>query len=88
VLKTRDQIQWASAGAVEALEASEASRQEIYQPDAPWRVGAVVAPASGPFAQHQGVVLEIRGNRAVLAMLLFGELRTVSIAVSSLVARE
>ena len=88
VLKTRDRIQWANAGAVEALEASEASRREIYRPDAPWRAGAVVAPASGPFAQHQGVVLEIRGNRAVLAMLLFGELRTVSIDVSSLVARD
>ena len=60
----------------------------IDQPDATRRVGAVVALASGPFAQHQGVVLEIRGNRAVLAMLLFGELRQVSVDVSSLVARE
>ena len=87
MLKTRDQpIQWANTGAVEALEASEAFQAGI-PPDAPWRLGAVVAPASGPFA-HPGVVLEIRGNRAVLAMLLFGELRQAPVDVNSLVARE
>ena len=71
-----------------ALDAAKASDAPIDQPDATRRVGAVVAPASGPFAQHQGVVLEIRGNRAVLAMMLFGELRQVSVDVNSLVARE
>ena len=73
---------------VEAVQAAQAQPAPIDQPDATRRVGAAVAPASGPFAQHQGVVLEIRGNRAVLAMLLFGELRQVSVDVSSLVARD
>ena len=81
-------VQYARTGDVEAVQAAQAQPAPIDQPDATRRVGAVVAPASGPFAQHQGVVLEIRGNRAVLAMLLFGELRQVSVDVSSLVARE
>ena len=81
-------VQYARAGDVEAVQAAQAQPAPIDQPDATRRVGAAVAPASGPFAQHQGVVLEIRGNRAVLAMLLFGELRQVSVDVSSLVARD
>ena len=81
-------VQYARAGDVEAVQAAQAQPAPIDQPDATRRVGAAVAPASGPFAQHQGVVLEIRGNRAVLAMLLFGELRQVLVDVSSLVARE
>jgi transcription antitermination factor NusG len=71
-----------------ALDASQAAAALIQPPDATRRVGAAVAQASGPFAQHQGVIIEIRGNRAVLAMLLFGELRQVSVDVNSLVARE
>ena len=81
-------VQYARAGDVEAVQAAQAQPAPIDQPDATRRVGAVVAPASGPFAQHQGVVLEIRGNRAVLAMLLFGELRQVQVPIAALVSRE
>jgi hypothetical protein len=47
-----------------------------------------VAPRTGAFTGHPAVVVSVTGQRAIIAMLLFGELRTVSIAVGSLVARE
>ena len=54
-----------------------------------WHPGDAVAPSTGPFAGHPAVVTEILpGNRAMIALLLFGELRQVSVDVSSLVARE
>lgn len=72
-----------------ALQAGEALRRtHPTSPTARWRAGAAVAPASGPFAQHQGVVVSVTGQRAIIAMLLFRELRQVSVDVSNLVARE
>ena len=70
VLKTRDQIQWANAGAVEALEAAQALAAPRDAPDAPWRVGDLAAPASWHFAGLKGVIVEIRGKRAILAIML------------------
>ena len=90
VLKTRDQIQWANAGDVSVLQASEASRRSIAPPGASWAPGMPCSPVAGtPFAGHPAVVTEIlSGNRAMIALLLFGELRQVSVDVDSLVARE
>jgi len=89
VLKTRDQIQWANAGDVEALEASEASRRCIAPPGASWAPGMPCSPvARTPFAGHPAVVISVERQTARIAMLLFGELRTVTIDVACLVARE
>jgi hypothetical protein len=47
------------------------------------------SPATGtPFAGHPAVVISVDREIAQIALVLFGELRTVSIAVGSLVARE
>ena len=89
VLKTRDQIQWANAGAVEAIRASEALRRTLTPPGSLWRPGAPCQLRDGPFQGLPAVVTEILpGNRARIAIMMFGELRTVSINLSSLVARD
>jgi hypothetical protein len=48
------------------------------------------SPAVGTaFAGHHAVVTEILpGNRARIAIMMFGELRQVSVDVNSLVARD
>ena len=72
-----------------ALDASHAAAASIDAPDARRRVGAIVAPGNGsPFAGHPAVVISVTGQRAIIAMLLFGELRQVSVDVNSLVARD
>ena len=89
VLKTRDQIQWANAGAVEAIRASEALRRTLTPPGSLWRPGAPCQPSDGPFQGLPAVVIEILpGNRAMIAIMMFGQLRQVSVDVNSLVARE
>ena len=75
-------------GSVEALQALDALRRSIAPPGASWAPGAPCSPGNGVFTGHPAVVISVTGNRAVLAMLLFGELRQVSVDVSSLVARE
>jgi hypothetical protein len=40
------------------------------------------------FTGHPAVVISVEREIAKIALVLFGELRTVSIAVGSLVARE
>jgi len=85
VLKTRDQIQWANAGAVEALQAGEALRRTHPSgPHAAWRVGAVAALANGAFRGHAGVIERIEGQKAGITLMLFGELRIVWVDVGSL----
>ena len=73
---------------VEGLRAVLGRPAPIEPPDAIRRAGAAVAVGNGPLAGHQAVVVSVAGNRAMIALLLFGELRTVSVDVTSLVARE
>ena len=72
-----------------ALQAGEALRRTPTTPGSLWRPGAPCQPSDGPFAGHHAVVTEILpGNRAKVAIMMFGELRQVSVDVTSLVARE
>ena len=77
-----------ASGAVSALHAVQALAATAGPKEAQWAPGDAVAPAAGPFKGHEAVVLELRGETALIAMLLFGELRQVSVDVNSLVARE
>ena len=54
----------------------------------PWAPGDALQPRTGAFTGHPAVVIEVRGERAEIAMLLFGELRRVLVDVRCLVARE
>jgi transcription antitermination factor NusG len=79
----------AAMASIEALEASQELRRSITPPGASWASGMPCSPATGtPFAGHPAVVVSVTGQRALIAMLLFGELRQVSVDVNSLVTRE
>ena len=88
VLKTRDQIQWANAGDVEAVRASEELRRTLTPPGSLWRPGDACQPCDGPFQGLPAVVLEVERQIARVAIMMFGELRTVSVDVRCLVARD
>jgi transcriptional antiterminator RfaH len=76
-------------GSVEALQALDVLRRSIAPPGTYWAPGTPCSPATGTsFAGHPAVVISVDREIAQIALVLFGELRTVSIAVSSLVARE
>ena len=78
-----------ATGSVDALHAVQALAATAEPKEAQWAPGDAVAPATGPFKGHEAVVIELRGlETALIAMLLFGELRQVSVDVNSLVARE
>ena len=75
--------------AVSVLEASQELRRSIAPSGASWASGMPCSPATGtPLAGHPAVVISVTGQRAIIAMLLFGELRQVSVDVNSLVARQ
>lgn len=71
-----------------ALHAAEAKAASMERPDATRRVGALVAPASGPFADHPGVVLAVSATRAQVSLMIFGALRTVSVNLDCLRIRD
>ena len=82
-----------AGGAVEALRAAQELRRTPTAPGSLWRPGDACQPSNGPFQGLPAVVTEILpgnlpGNRARIAIMMFGELRTVSIDVNSLVARD
>jgi transcription antitermination factor NusG len=87
VLTDGNRLQYAPEGAVEALQASEASRGSISQPSALWRPGAPCRLLEGPFSQHQAVVVSVAKKRARVAMICFGALHEVSVSVDLLVPR-
>jgi transcription antitermination factor NusG len=71
-----------------ALQAGEALRRSIAPPGASWAPGAPCQPRDGPFQGLPAVVLEVERQIAKVAIVMFGELRQVSVDVNSLVARE
>ena len=83
-------VQYARAGDVEAVQAAQALTAPRDAPDTPWRVGAIAAPASGYYNGLNGIIVEMRGKRAILAIMLGdrGFLARLSVDVSNLVARE
>jgi transcription antitermination factor NusG len=81
-------VQYARAGDISVLEASEALRRTPTTPGSLWRPGAPCQPRDGPFQGLPAVVIEVERQIAKVAIVMFGELRQVSVDVSSLVARE
>jgi transcription antitermination factor NusG len=77
-------------GAVEAVQAAQALAAPRDAQDAPWRVGDLAGPASWHFGGLKGIIVEIRGKRAILAVMLGekGFLTRLSVDVANLVARE
>jgi transcriptional antiterminator RfaH len=71
-----------------ALQAGQELRRSVQAPGAYWAPGTPCSPGNGVFTGHPAVVVSVTGQRAIIAMLLFGELRQVSVDVNSLVAQE
>jgi hypothetical protein len=82
--------------AISALQATEALRATQIPENAYWAPGMACRLATGPFQRHQGVVLEIgrrrelgqREDMALVAILMFGHLREVSVPLDCLTTRD
>jgi len=75
-------------GIVSTLEASAASR--LYPPTDPpsqWPPGTPCALANGSLKGHEGVVLSVNRLTATVGLLLFGQMREVSVPLTSLAPR-
>jgi transcription antitermination factor NusG len=81
-------IEYAAAGAVEALQATEHLRQSVSAPAQLFRPGAACRLLSGPFHDHDAVVSAIKGDNVVVSVMMFGELRRITVPVESLGPRE
>jgi transcription antitermination factor NusG len=73
---------------IRALQAAVADRATCQAETPQWAPGAPVALLAGALRGHPAVVLEVRGDHATLAVLLFGALRQVVAPVAWLVARQ
>lgn len=71
-------------GAVERLQATEAARLAPASTAASWAPGAACLLAQGPFAGLTAVILDAAEETARVTMLVFGELRDVTVPVAHL----
>jgi transcription antitermination factor NusG len=81
-------IEYAAAGVVEALRATEQLRRSIHPSAQLCRPGAACRLLSGPFYGHDAVVSAIEGDSVVVSVMMFGELRRVVVPLESLGPRE
>jgi transcription antitermination factor NusG len=88
MLRNGNQLQYARAGAVEAVQAAAALAASTPQDTTQWAPGAAVALSSGAFAGHPAVVLRVQRQTAHVSVMLFGGLREVQAPVAWLVARD
>jgi len=79
---------YTNAAAVERLQAVQALAATQQPKTSQWAPGDAVAPATGAFTGHPAVILSVERGIAQISLLLFGELRTVTIGVECLGARD
>jgi len=75
-------------GAVSVLQATQELRASIPRPDASWAPGTPCRLATGSLKDHEGVVLAVNRLTATVGLLLFGQMREVTVNVTSLMPRE
>ncbi len=73
---------------LDALRASEHLRAIPQPPSALWAPGTPCRLAAGPFAHHDAVVTEVEDHTARVAILMFGQLRQVSVSLDCLTTRD
>jgi transcription antitermination factor NusG len=77
----------AAMASIEALEASQELRLAVAPPGASWASGSVLEVSRGSFSGHRGALLRLlTKDRAVVMLLLFGELREVVVPIADLTA--
>jgi transcription antitermination factor NusG len=85
VLTNGSRLQYANAGQISALRAAEAQAASSTQ-DSGWKApGTLVALRWGCFQGHRAVITAIRDDIADIAMIMFGQLRNLSIHLDCLV---
>jgi transcription antitermination factor NusG len=73
---------------LDALRATEALRATPMPPSALWAPGMPCRLATGAFAGHDAVVTEVGHDMALVALMMFGHLRTVSVPLDCLTTRD
>jgi transcription antitermination factor NusG len=73
---------------VEAVQAAEAQRATPTPDSALWAPGDAVALANGIFAGHHAIVTKVRSDRALVAIMMFGNIREVSVDLDCLTVRD
>jgi transcription antitermination factor NusG len=82
------EIRYAAPGAVEQLMATEALRRTPAPLQQRFRPGSACRLSAGALRGHEAVVVEIDGDSVAVAVMLFGELRRVSVPLDSLALRD
>jgi transcription antitermination factor NusG len=80
------QPQYVRVGVIELLQSTEDARRNPV-PEPVWKPGAACTITAGPFRDHEGAVVEVRGVTARVGLFIFGELRDVSVPIASLLPR-
>lgn len=88
VIRCGSEIQWASNGAVDALQALDAQRAVYHRPEAEWPPGTPCAVSGGVFDGHPAVVLQTGSEMALVSILMFGALREVAVQLNCLMPRD
>jgi transcription antitermination factor NusG len=88
LLMTDGKPAYAPEAAVEALEATQASRRTLMAPGPAWRPGDPSTVVLGPFQGMDAVVISVRRKSARIALVVLGALREVTVGVESLRPRE
>lgn len=88
LVKCGSQLQYARAGAVEAVRDAVAIRQQALSLNATWLPGMACEPMAGPFCGQPAVILQVGREMALVSMLVFGELREVALQLNALAQRD
>jgi transcription antitermination factor NusG len=80
-------VQYANAGAVSVLQASEALRHRPTPQEPSWRPGDACQPRDGPFGGLPGVVLNTERHNATVGILFLGQLREVVYPFDAIISR-
>jgi transcription antitermination factor NusG len=82
------EIRYAAPGVVEHLRVTEALRRTPAPLQQRFRPGSACRLNAGPLKGHEAVVVEIDGDSVAVAVMLFGELRRVSVPLDALSLRD
>jgi len=84
VVTAGSRLQYARAGAVEALQAGEAVRRSVTPSEGCWRPGAACQVGDGALQGDGAVVMAVRSDSVVVELLVFGQLTRAVVAVAAL----
>lgn len=79
------QPQYARIGVIELLQATEEARRNPAPPV--WEPGTACVIGHGAFSGHEGVVVEVQKASARVGLIVFNELRDVTVPIDSLMPR-